>query len=224
MIPRIGITTSYSDGKQTVNHHYVRAIEAVGGLPIIIPMLETDAAAQDFANLLDGLMMTGGPGITRGLIGTLPDDLDAVDPLRDTSDERIYRALAERRPMLGICYGMQFINAMRGGTIYGDTTQQVKNALNHSDERGADPHFIHIDTGSVLYRTLDTPQIKVNTYHIQSVEIVGQGLKVAATAPDGVIEAIESTDGRIIGVQFHPEQMGESMMPLFREFVSRCER
>lgn len=222
--PRIGITTSYKDGKQSISHYYIQAIEKAGGVPIIAPMLESDDTAEAFASVLDGLIITGGPGVTRGLNGDLPDDLSPVDAMRDTSDERIYRAFASQRPMLGICYGMQFINAMHGGTIYADVTQQHTNALNHSDGRGADPHFVSITESSTLFRTLNTPQIKVNTYHIQAIEQVGEGLTVSATAPDGVIEAIESEDGRIMGVQFHPERMGDSMMPLFINFIERCKR
>lgn len=222
MKPRIGITTSYKDGTQSISHYYIQAIEAAGGLPIIAPMLETDEAAYAFAEILDGLVITGGPGITRGIVGDLPEDLPQVDTVRDMSDELIYRAFAEKRPILGICYGMQFINAMRGGTIFADVNQQQPTTLNHSNGRGAEPHFINIVDGSSLYRSLDTPKIKVNTYHIQALENVGEGLKVAATAPDGVIEAIESTDGRIIAVQFHPERMGESMQPLFRDFIECC--
>lgn len=224
MTARIGITTSYKDGTQSVSHYYIQAIEKAGGTPLIAPMFATDSAAQDFASLIDGLVMTGGPGITRGLVGALPDDINPVDAIRDSSDERLYRAFAEQRPILGICYGMQFINAMRGGEIYADVQQQQAHAFNHSDGRGAEAHFINIDQGSMLYHSLDTLQIKVNTYHIQALKTVGQGLKVSATAPDGVIEGVESTDGRIIGVQFHPERMGESMMPLFRDFVARCRR
>lgn len=224
MKPRIGITTSYKDGTQSISHYYIQAIEAAGGVPIIAPMLESDETARAFAEMLDGLVMTGGPGITRGLVGELPDDLSPVDPVRDSSDERIYRAFAEKRPMLGICYGMQFINAMRGGTLYADVSKQNNVSLNHSDGRGAEPHFVNILENTALYSVLDTPKIKVNTYHIQALESVGDGLKVSATAPDGIIEGIESNDGRIIGVQFHPERMGDSMKPLFHDFIERCRR
>jgi len=224
MKPRIGITTSYKDGTQSISHYYIKAIEAAGGVPIIAPMLETDETAIAFAGILDGLVITGGPGITRGLVGELPEDLAPVDSVRDSSDERIYRAFAEKRPMLGICYGMQFINAMHGGTIYADVSNQQERSLNHSNGRGGDSHSVKIIADSKLYRTLNLPEIEVNTYHIQALESVGEGLKVSATAPDGIIEGIESTDGNIIGVQFHPERMGKAMMPLFHDFVERCRR
>jgi putative glutamine amidotransferase len=223
MRPRIGITTSYNDGTQKLSHYYVQAIEAAGGLPIIVPMLESNDAALELASLLDGLLMTGGPGITRGLVGNLPADLPPVDAVRDRSDERIYRAIVNR-PIFGICYGMQFVNAMHGGTIYADVNQAQPEALKHSTERGAEAHFIHIEQDSILYDILDTTDINVNTYHIQALATVGEGLHVSARASDGVIEAIESTGGRIMGMQFHPERMGDSMLPLFHDFVKKCQR
>lgn len=223
MRPRIGITTSYNDGTQKLNHFYVQAIEAAGGLPIIVPMLEDDEAAIEFASLLDGLVMTGGPGITRGLVGELPDDLAPVDAVRDRCDERIYCAVANR-PIFGICYGMQFINAMHGGTIYGDVNQAQADALKHSKGRGAEPHFIHIEQDSILHDVLDTNKITVNTYHIQAIASVGEGLNISARASDGVIEAIESSNGQFMGMQFHPERMGEEMLPLFRDFVEKCRK
>ena len=84
--PRIGITTSYTDGTQKISHYYLHAIEKAGGIPLIVPMLETDSVTQAFADLLDGLVMTGGPGITRNLQGELPDDLEPVETVRDASD------------------------------------------------------------------------------------------------------------------------------------------
>ncbi len=221
--PRIGITTSYIDGKQTLDIHYMRAIEQAEGLPLIVPIFESEEATQQFAALLDGLVITGGPGIRRGLIGGLPDDLEPVDPLRDQNDERIFNALSDR-PVLGICYGMQFINAMHGGTIYADVQAQKSNSLVHSASRGATDHLVKLKVDSYLRTVMNTAEFVTNTYHIQALVDVGTGLSLVGFAPDGVIEALESDDQRLIGVQFHPEQMGEVGQPLFTDFVQRCRK
>lgn len=220
-LPRIGITTSYVDGRQILDTHYVRAVESAGGLPLIAPLLETEAAARAFADLLDGLIITGGPGITRGLVGALPDDLEPVDPARDHSDALIYEAMADRN-ILGICYGMQFINAMHGGTLYADVQRQRPDTMTHSAGRGGTDHPVRLAPDSHLAAALHTHELITNTYHIQAVVDVGAGLRAVGFGPDGVIEAIESADGRHIGVQFHPERMLDQTSPLFADFVARC--
>ena len=218
--PRIGITTSLEDGRQTLDLRYVQAVEAASGLPMIVPMLESAAAAREFAALLDALIITGGPGITRGLIGALPEDLPPVDVRRDRSDELIFSAMAEK-PFLGICYGMQFANALAGGTIYADAQRQLGIDA-HSAERGASEHEIDIDPASRLGAILRAERMRANTHHIQAVADLGAGLRPVARSTDGVIEAIESEDGRILAVQFHPERMLERALPLFEDLVKRA--
>ena len=220
--PRIGITTSYADGAQSLDARYARAVEAAGGLPLIAPLFDREESARAFAAMLDGLIITGGPGITRGLIGELPRDLPAVDDARDRSDALIFQAMADR-PFLGICYGMQFANAMAGGSIYGDVQAQANVAV-HSADRGAGEHDIQIAPGSRLRAIFGAERLTANSHHIQALADLGAGLRVSARAADGVIEAIESADGRVIGVQFHPERMLDRALPLFADLVARASR
>ncbi len=232
MRPRIGITTSLhvedpacGDGEQRLDRRYVLAVERAGGLPRVVPMLETDAAADAFAALLDGLVVTGGPAVTDGLVGTLPPDLDAADPVRLASDRRLLSLFLEkRRPALGICYGMQLANALAGGTLYGDVEREHAGALVHSQKRGGTTHAVRVAEGTHLRRLLGTAELTVNTRHLQAVASPGLGLRVAAVAPDGVIEALESADGRFVGVQFHPERMEAEAAPLFRHLVEAARQ
>ncbi|MEX0820519.1 MAG: type 1 glutamine amidotransferase [Rhodothermales bacterium] len=222
---RIGITTSLHDGEQRLDVDYVHAVDRAGGIPVIVPMVETADALDACVRLLHGLVITGGPAVTEGLIGDLPDDIDQADPIRARSDAAVLRAfLKTRRPVLGICYGMQMLNAVHGGTIYADVEANVDGSLTHSEQRGGTWHPIEIDASSALHAVLKRRSLLVNTRHIQAVSRVAEPFRIAARAPDGVVEAIENDDGTVLGVQFHPERMGSDMAPLFQNLVQHARR
>ena len=224
--PLIGITTSLTGTSQTLQRRYVDAVERAGGAPVIVAQTADSTAQRPLLDVLDGLVITGGPGITEGLVGRLPDDLPAVDLHRWNSDCVAFDVLQEkRRPMLGICYGMQFINARLGGTLFADVQAQLGVAA-HSPKRtqGVDiMHDVSVETGSLLADLVGASSASANSFHLQAVENVGEGLRVNARAADGLIEGIEEEEGRLLGVQFHPEAMpGSAWDSLFAHLVRQA--
>lgn len=221
---RIGITTSFSDGEQQLRVDYVRAVEQAGGLPLLLPMLETKDAYDEITSLLNGLIITGGPAITDGLVGSLPDDLNETPALRSRSDRALLEAwLPTGKPLVGICYGMQLINAAYGGTIYADAERQHPGAHVHSEKRGATTHSVRIEQTSSLFNILNVSNTTVNSRHVQAIATLGPGLRASAVAPDGIIEAIEDESGTVLGLQFHPERMDAPMHRIFRFLVRQAQ-
>ncbi len=259
--PLIGITTSFANGEQRLRAEYVSAVEAGGGVPLVLPTTVDQTTIDALADRIDGLIVTGGPCVAMGMEGERPDDLSACDPGRDASDTAwLDAADARDLPLLGICYGMQLINARAGGTLYSDVEAQRPQALVHSEGRGGQPHALRIAPDTCLSHIMEhadetaphparsisddakapdlvqidlgmlepnDPQngfgpLTVNTVHVQAIRTVGRGLRPSATAPDGVVEAIESLDGRIVATQFHPERLGQTWHPLFSDLAQRA--
>ena len=227
--PIIGITTSFlsKSKQQSLNHEYVIAVERAGGCPLILPMTEEQETLAPLFALLNGLIITGGPGITQGLVGKLPKDLPAVVPTRYENDIRAFEyAQKKQMPVLGICYGMQFINARFGGTIYADIQIQC-DVDPHSPKRTEDPvsHVVSLDPNSHLSSILDKTECKTNSFHLQGLETVGGELNISARSEDRVIEGVETPDGRIIGVQFHPEKMPHTIFDrIFEHLLARADQ
>ncbi len=222
--PLIGISGNFRDGDCTLAEAYWSSVAAAGGIPVIIPPYDDAQAISRLLDELDGLVLSGGADIDPVYLHEEAVDGISVNPKRDVPEILLTKMAADRHlPMLGICRGIQMLAAALGGRLYQDIfLQHGADSLQHSQEqpRHCTSHSVRIAEGSLLESLLGAGSIDVNSFHHQAVREAPQGFRVSATAPDGIIEAIESVCHRsILGVQWHPECMhpagDERMMPIF---------
>jgi putative glutamine amidotransferase len=180
--------------------------------------------------------LSGGSDLDPGYYGEEPvPELGVTLPERDTFEMALLEhALRRQIPILGICRGMQVLNVALGGTLYQDLPSQMDHMvlLGHRQEtpKWQPTHEVEVDGGSKIAKILGTDELKVNSYHHQAIKDLAFGLVAVACAPDGVIEAVESSDLAkrwMIGVQWHAEAMrdaGPEHQKLFEAHVSAAER
>jgi len=235
--PFIGLNADYipagksSSAQVRLPAGYLDAVVLAGGLPVIIPPLGRGIDLEAFLDRLDGFVLTSGLDLDPRRHGLASHA--AVQPIherRDDSDRQLLRSLLRRQmPLLGIGLGMQQLNLACGGSLYLHLPEDLPRALPHRDPTGAPHrHTVLIEPGTRLEEIYGGSEIRVNSAHHQAVRQVGQGLRAAALAPDGVIEAIETVVGHwfCIGVQWHPEAETASALDLqlFECFVQSCVR
>jgi putative glutamine amidotransferase len=196
--------------KATVDQHYVAAVKAAGGTPLVLsPFEET---AEGALAKIDAVVLTGGADVPPALYGEESlTHAPTVDPARLAFGRGLVKLALERGvPILGICYGDQLLNVVRGGKLLQDIPTSVPNAEPHRANGTFSEHEITTEPGTRLAASLGE-KLHVNSNHHESVIEPGRGLHVAARAPDGVVEAVESDDPAhfILGVQWHPERMGD---------------
>jgi putative glutamine amidotransferase len=221
MKPIIGVTPDYNAGDRKdwggreptyfLRARYVRAIEEVGGIPLILPLVADRAARTRLLQDVDGLLLTGsGPDLPPALYGERQRYTFRVMSERRSTFELDMVQLARKVdvPVLGICGGMQVMNVACGGSLFQDISSQFTNSLQHRQPKPASAlsHAVTIMPGSLLRRVMSTVSLRVNSSHHQSVKAVAPSLVASAVAPDGIIEAIESPTHRFfLGIQWHPE-------------------
>jgi putative glutamine amidotransferase len=215
-----------------MNQRYYHAVTSVGGVPWMVPLLHDDLATlREIYERLDGVLLAGGVDMDPVTYGEEKTALcGSIDPARDAVELQLARwAIEDRKPLFGICRGLQVINVAQGGSLFQDVSGQFPPAIKHDyfpTAGYAREHLAHEVTlaeGSRLRRIFERDRIQVNSMHHQGIRQLGEGLRVTAVAPDGLIEAIESPNGHyLMAVQWHPEVFESSdphVSNLLRDFI-----
>jgi putative glutamine amidotransferase len=234
----IGMTCSYDDEnnlteKQQQNLEYYRLAlrDASAEMKVLflpdskIPAENLQQIAATVCDDLQGLIISGGADLPPEMFGAAPDPNlgELVPSMRPTFEKELATImLAQQKPVLGICYGAQLLNVLEGGTLIQDISSRCPNAIEHRE--GA-RHIVYIEPGTCLQGWLGENG-EVASYHHQSIEKIAPTARLAALAPDGIIEAVEFPQYRFcLGVQWHPERWRESetTQRLLKNFVDACK-
>lgn len=219
-----------------MSHRYVRALTAIGAgaVPWLVPALDDDVETlRAIYDELDGVFLPGGADIDPTSYGAdRHPSCDRSDPARDRVELELVRwAMKDRKPVLGVCRGLQIINLAAGGTLIQDLDALRPDSIKHDyfpfrDGYARDhlAHPVRVAAGTRLSRLMGAAEIQVNSMHHQAIERLGGGLVASAFAPDGVIEGVETRDDYfLVGVQWHPEVLIENdpkTRRLFEEFIA----
>ena len=244
MAPIIGVTATIKEDLEEVSERplgryvradldYVEAVAQAGGVPAVLPPVA--GSVETLLSGLDGLLLSGGSDLHPGYYEEEPrPELNETIPERDEFEMAMVEgALKRQMPVLGICRGLQVLNAVLGGTLYQDLPSQRGDEvlLGHRQvtPKWEPTHEVVVDAGSQVVRILGSRQFKVNSYHHQAVKRLAPGLLAVAHSPDGVVEAIEAIDFSerwLVAVQWHAEAMrglGAEHRNLFAAHVAAAE-
>ena len=225
--PLIGLTANHSDLDATLRDRYYKQIVAAGGTPVIIPPVADKEVIVNTLEQLDGLILTGGADYNPLWMGEEPSThLHGINRERDLAELLTARLAFNRQiPTLGICRGIQTLAIALGGKVAQDIQEAASPdtvIIKHAQDadRSEPTHSVRIADGSILSGIYEGETIHVNSFHHQAVAQPGPHFRITATAPDGTVEAIESTEHKaVMGVQWHPEWLEEEGRRLFKWLV-----
>lgn len=240
--PIIGITTQTLEpipGELprcwVMSQRYVDVLTSVGALPWVIPLSHDMATLRAIYEQLDAVFLPGGVDMDPDQYSEsrLPE-CGVTDADRDRVEVALVRwAMADRKPVLAVCRGVQVLNVAAGGTLYQDLAEWCEAAIKHDywpmevKQRQDLVHEVSIEDGTQLASIIGAGSATVNSMHHQGIKKLAEGLVVNALAPDGLIEGVEGADdGYLIGVQWHPEELVESdpaMRRLFESFIESAD-
>lgn len=227
--PVIGITCAWITDQGEISLRldgaYLRVVESVGGVGMLLPPQQE---IEPLLKRIDGLLIPGGPDIDPQEYGEPPHEKTQLIARARYDFEKtlLQKAEVARKPVLGICYGCQLLNVVRGGSLH-QHLPDLPGTLSHQREEVEEEWFhpVRLEQTSRLYQWIGLEQFEVPTSHHQGIKTLGNRLRIAALAPDGVIEAIEDPDLPFyVGLQWHPERDPESVASrrLFEAFVQAC--
>lgn len=235
--PRIGITTrlEIETRRFYLGRDYSDAVEAQGGVPVLINLIPKEGYINGVLDDLDGILLPGSDSdIDPHYFGEQPHaNLGSVVTEKDETDLLVLAEVEKRNlPLLAICFGMQALNVSRGGSLIQDIESQVDGHIKHQQgvPRARNSHHLVVEEDSLLGQmSAGSGNVRVNSHHHQAVGRLGNDLKATARASDGIIECIEDTrEGKfVVGVQWHPElSWAEDRLSgkLFETFLRACVR
>ncbi len=210
----IGINTDFGDKNYRILDDYVDCVIAAGALPLLVPCGAGRKLLDEYVGMADGFLFIGGKDYPSGLYGEKPHPKsEIIHPRRSGADLYLARAVLRRKmPVLGICGGCQLINIASGGKIIQHIfrAEGHQGAISKNGKRKEIRHKVKIAGKSILGKIFGQKEMTVNSYHHQAVDAdkLGRGLRAAAFAGDGALEAVEGAGGKfLLGVQWHPERM-----------------
>ena len=231
--PLVGVNADYRAAtKDAPAFSYLQAgyydcLIKSGAVPVVIPPLTAEADIERVLNLLDAVVLVGGADLDPRRDGFMMHPrIRTTDRRREDFDRKLVRMIADRRmPVFGIGAGLQLLNVTMGGNLSLHIPEDMPRALPHAD--AMDPnhrHALEVVPGSLMERVYGEGEIRVNSMHHMAIDDVAEGFAVTARCPDGVVEAIESTNPEwfALGTQFHPEAPSASALDLriFEEFIA----
>lgn len=209
---------------------YMQGVEQAGGVPVMLPLTRDRGELERLAAACDGFLLTGGQDVAPALYGGAdPGRCGELCPERDAMETALLAlARAQDKPVLGICRGIQLLNAALGGTLWQDLPTQCPSEVDHhqSGNYASPIHTVALQPGTPLAELLGSAPLPVNSLHHQAVRTLAPGLAPMAVAPDGIVEAVYEPGRTFVwAVQWHPEfswQTDANSRAIFRAFVDAC--
>lgn len=213
-----------------VNNDYIESVVRAGGSPVVLPVILNEELIKRQVEAVDGVIITGGYDVNPLVYGEEPSQSQGFTyPEMDEYDLMLIKIACElKKPILGICRGLQILNVAFGGTLYQDLAQIEGCYIKHVQSSKGDfaGHSIEVKKDTLLYNIFGEAAL-VNSFHHQAIKKLAPGFTVSANSKDGVIEAIEKNEGNfIVGVQWHPEMMtgdNVNMLDIFKKLVEKAE-